>query len=86
MATKIGRVPSVAEDQRADFVLSRHSRAGKTILTSIVLGDLYARFQSEGSISIAYMYCEFQQEHKQKPEDLLSSLSKLWASVMENGQ
>jgi hypothetical protein len=50
--------------------------AGKTILTSIVVKDLHTRFQADGSIGIAYLYCNFKRSHEQKLDDLLSSLLK----------
>jgi hypothetical protein len=50
--------------------------AGKTILTSIVVDDLITRFQNDPTISIAYIYCNFQQKDKQKIDDLLASLLK----------
>ncbi|KFY79384.1 hypothetical protein V499_01625 [Pseudogymnoascus sp. VKM F-103] len=34
-------------------------RAGKTILTSIVVNYLYANFQKDTNIGIAYLYCNF---------------------------
>jgi hypothetical protein len=48
--------------------------AGKTILTSIVVNDLQARFQDNVNIGIAYLYCNFRQQADQKVEHLLSSL------------
>jgi Cdc6-like AAA superfamily ATPase len=48
--------------------------AGKTILTSIVIEHLYAKFQNDASVGIAYLYCNFQQQ--QSPTDLLASLLK----------
>jgi hypothetical protein len=50
--------------------------AGKTIITSIVVKDLYTRFQNEASIGIAYLYCNFRRQQEQNPEDLLASLLK----------
>jgi hypothetical protein len=50
--------------------------AGKTILTSIVVEDLYTRFQNHSSIGIAYLYCNFKRNHEQKLDDLLLSLLK----------
>jgi hypothetical protein len=50
--------------------------AGKTILTSIVVEHLWAKFQNDASIGIAYLYCNFRRQHEQKPVDLLSSLLK----------
>lgn len=48
--------------------------AGKTILTSIVIDCLCARFRNDGTVGIAYLYCEFRQKDQQSPEDLLASL------------
>src|SRR5205085_1151644 len=50
--------------------------AGKTILTSIVVEHLWTEFQNDASIGIAYLYCNFRQQDKQKPTDLLLSLLK----------
>ena len=50
--------------------------AGKTILISIVIDELYMRFQNETGIGIAYLYCNFRRQEEQKPEDLLASLLK----------
>jgi hypothetical protein len=50
--------------------------AGKTILTSIVIEDLITRFHDDPSIGIAFVYCNFRPQHKQKAEDLLASLLK----------
>jgi hypothetical protein len=50
--------------------------AGKTILTSIVVEELVMRFENDANIGIAYLYCNYQQQYKQKIEDLLASLLK----------
>jgi hypothetical protein len=50
--------------------------AGKTVLTSIVVDELTARFTNDDSIGIAYVYCNFRRTAEQKAEDLLSSLLK----------
>jgi Cdc6-like AAA superfamily ATPase len=50
--------------------------AGKTIIASIVVDHLFTRFQNDDSISIAYLYCNFQRQQEQKPTDLLMSLLK----------
>jgi hypothetical protein len=49
--------------------------AGKTIITAIVIDNLYKQFQNNSSIGIAYLYCNFRQD-KQKAQDLLESLLK----------
>jgi hypothetical protein len=48
--------------------------AGKTMITAIVVDHLYTKFQNDASVGIAYLYCNFQSQDKQKPADLLSSL------------
>ena len=50
--------------------------AGKTILTSIVINDLYNKFQNDTTIGIAYIYCNFRRQDEQKLEELLASLLK----------
>jgi hypothetical protein len=50
--------------------------AGKTILTAITIDDLTMRFRSEADIGIAYLYCNFRRQDKQKANDLLASLLK----------
>jgi Cdc6-like AAA superfamily ATPase len=50
--------------------------AGKTIITSIVVEHLNAKFQNDTSIGIAYIYCDFKRQEERKPADLLSSLLK----------
>jgi hypothetical protein len=51
-------------------------RAGKTILTSIVVEELTTCFQNNKSVGIAYLYYNFRRQHEQKVEDLLTSLLK----------
>ena len=48
--------------------------AGKTMITSIVVDTLFTRFENDGSVGIAYLYCNFRQQQDQKPADLLASL------------
>jgi hypothetical protein len=50
--------------------------AGKTILTSIVVDDVYNRFYGNAIIGIAYVYCNFRHKDEQKIDDLLASLLK----------
>jgi hypothetical protein len=50
--------------------------AGKTILTSFVVGILRGRFQDDLSVGIAYLYCNFRRQDEQKAEDLLASVLK----------
>lgn len=50
--------------------------AGKTMIASIVVDHLWTKFQNDPAIGIAYLYCNFQRQHEQNPEDLLSSLLK----------
>ncbi|KAF4470808.1 Ankyrin repeat domain-containing 50 [Fusarium albosuccineum] len=48
--------------------------AGKTIITAIVVDHLSARFDGNGSVGIAYLYCNYRQQQQQKAEHLLASL------------
>jgi superfamily II helicase len=41
-----------------------------------VVENLHTRFQNDQSVGIAYIYCNFQQQDKQKTEDMLASLLK----------
>ncbi|KAF9780340.1 hypothetical protein IL306_000625 [Fusarium sp. DS 682] len=50
--------------------------AGKTILTSIVVGDLGTRFSKDPTVGLAYIYCNFQRQNEQKVESLLANLLK----------
>ena len=50
--------------------------AGKTILTSIVVNELTARFFNDPTIGITYVYCNFRRQDEQKIDDLLASLLK----------
>jgi hypothetical protein len=50
--------------------------SGKTILTSVVVHDLFTRFQNCSNIGISYLYCNFRRGQEQKLEDLLVSLLK----------
>jgi hypothetical protein len=50
--------------------------AGKTIITSIVVEYLWAEFQNDANIGIAYVYCNYRQKQEQRPVDILESLLK----------
>lgn len=50
--------------------------AGKTILASIVVEELTARFRTDKSIGIAYIYCNYRRQHEQTIGDMLISLLK----------
>lgn len=49
---------------------------GKTIISSIVINELTSRYSKKPGIGVAYIYCNFRLEDKQKVEDLLLSLLK----------
>ncbi|KAL6401227.1 hypothetical protein AUP68_16956 [Ilyonectria robusta] len=51
-------------------------RAGKTIITAIVIAYLQSKFRDDQSTGIAYIYCNFRRQDEQKAEDLLASLLK----------
>ncbi|KAH8125152.1 ankyrin repeat protein [Trichoderma asperelloides] len=48
--------------------------AGKTILTSIVVNDLYEKFGQDSTVGIAFIYCNFQRTSDQQVNSLLMSL------------
>jgi ankyrin repeat protein len=48
--------------------------AGKTILSSIVVDELCGVFGNDSFVGVAYLYCDFRQNDKQRVEDLLASL------------
>jgi hypothetical protein len=50
--------------------------AGKTMLTSIVIRYLHDKFGNDPTVGIAYLYCNFRQQHEQKSADLVVSLLK----------
>jgi hypothetical protein len=50
--------------------------AGKTIITSIVVDNLWTEFHNNANVGIAFLYCNYRQQQEQKAEDLISSLLK----------
>ena len=54
--------------------------AGKTILTSVVVEELTARFYKDKNIGIAYLYCNFRRENEQTIDNLLAGILKQLAN------
>ncbi len=50
--------------------------AGKTVLSSIVIDHLTKLFQGDGTVGLAYIYCNFRRKEEQNANNLLSSLLK----------
>ncbi|KAL9118356.1 MAG: hypothetical protein Q9187_005101 [Circinaria calcarea] len=48
--------------------------AGKTIIASIVIDDLWSKFQAESDVAIAFLFCNYKRQQEQKFEHLMSSL------------
>ncbi|KAI9148802.1 hypothetical protein HJFPF1_10844 [Paramyrothecium foliicola] len=48
--------------------------AGKTIISSVVIDDLYHRFPGGSEVGVAHVYCMFSQQHVQSLEYMLASL------------
>lgn len=46
------------------------------MLASIVIQELKTKFETDSSVGVACIYCNFNRTHEQKLEDLLSSLLK----------
>ncbi|KAF4633985.1 hypothetical protein G7Y89_g4134 [Cudoniella acicularis] len=70
------------ETEKQSFLCLGIPGAGKTILASAVVENLHRRFQGDLSVGIAYLYCNFRRQNKQKAEDLLSSLLKQLAQSL----
>ncbi|PKK51563.1 hypothetical protein CI102_2964, partial [Trichoderma harzianum] len=58
--------------------------AGKTILTSMVINELFERCKKDPIVGIAYLYCNFRRHDEQKLDDLMMSLVKQLA-LGQNG-
>ncbi|KAH6898864.1 ankyrin repeat-containing domain protein [Thelonectria olida] len=48
--------------------------AGKTMITAIVVDHLCNKYDPDYTVGIAYVYCNFRQQHEQQPIDLLLSM------------
>ena len=48
--------------------------AGKTILTAVVIDDIYSRFHCDTTVGIAYLYCDFRRQQEQNLKSLLASM------------
>ena len=44
------------------------------MITSIVLDHLNTKFENDARVGIEYLYCNYRQQQKQKPADLLINL------------
>ncbi|KND86473.1 hypothetical protein TOPH_08884 [Tolypocladium ophioglossoides CBS 100239] len=55
---------------------SRFREAGKTILTSVVIDYLTKHFETDPSVRVAYVYCNFRRQDEQAVDHLLASLLK----------
>jgi Cdc6-like AAA superfamily ATPase len=62
--------------------------AGKTIITSIVVEHLWAKYRNDANIGIAYVYCDYRRHDEQKPvvlfANLLRQLVQEQSSLPEN--
>jgi hypothetical protein len=50
--------------------------AGKTIVVSAVIADLWAKYERSDDIVVAYFFCDFKRENEQSVDKILSSLLK----------
>ena len=50
--------------------------AGKIIITSIVGERLWAKFENDADVGIAYIYCDYRRHDEQKPSVLIANLLK----------
>ena len=49
---------------------------GKTMMSSIIVDHLQTHFANNADVGIAYVYCSYQPQQEQRPEDFLSALLK----------
>ncbi|CAM1508160.1 Fc.00g050080.m01.CDS01 [Cosmosporella sp. VM-42] len=57
---------------------------GKTILTSIVIDELTTYYRTSQDVGIAYIYCDFQEQEKQRADDLLMNILKQLAKDLSS--
>ncbi|KAK2747834.1 hypothetical protein FQN55_004710 [Onygenales sp. PD_40] len=50
--------------------------AGKTIMASIVVDELYRRFQYDEDVGISFLFCDFGLRHIEKPKDMMAGILK----------
>jgi ankyrin repeat protein len=50
--------------------------AGKTVMTSLVVDHLHAKFRGDTGIGVAYIYCDYRQQEEQKPIRVIANLLK----------
>jgi hypothetical protein len=55
--------------------------AGKMILTSIVVDELFARFQDDHSVAVVYIFCNFTRQNEQTLENLFASMIRQLAQI-----
>lgn len=48
--------------------------AGKTIMSSMVVDTLDKQFADNGDVAITFVYCSYQTQQEQRPEDILASI------------
>ncbi|EPS40170.1 hypothetical protein H072_6021 [Dactylellina haptotyla CBS 200.50] len=58
--------------------------AGKTIITSIVINELFKRFKDDVKIGIAYVYCDFRRQSEQSVENLMANILKQLARAQQS--
>jgi Cdc6-like AAA superfamily ATPase len=80
MASRLIRVHGLGGDREQTLFCPGIPGTGKTILTSLVIDTLCNRFR-DGTIGIAYIYCNFRRQDDQKANDLLASLLKQLAQA-----
>ncbi|KAH6677834.1 hypothetical protein F5X68DRAFT_264003 [Plectosphaerella plurivora] len=50
--------------------------AGKTILTSVIIEDLFNRSRDDPGMAVAFLYCNFNRQQEQTIEDILGSIAR----------
>lgn len=50
--------------------------AGKTILSSVVVADLWGKYDRDNDVAVTFFYCDFRREHEQTITEILLSILK----------
>jgi len=56
--------------------------AGKTVLTSIVIADLWARYNHEANVAVTFFFCEFTRQADQTVDGILLSIPHISLSTL----
>ncbi|KAI9371738.1 nucleoside phosphorylase domain-containing protein [Aspergillus egyptiacus] len=58
--------------------------SGKTIMASIVVDELYRRFQHDVDVGISFLFCNFRLRHAESPNEIMAGILK--QLLLKNGR